>query len=349
MPQSNSLGVGLIGAGFMGGIHAEALARDARAELLWVVDPSTKKARGVARKFAKLRGRRRLCHVTDSITEMLADEKVDTVYIATQPRSHAKLANQSLRAGRHVFVEKPATFTVAEGEQLLRTHRSCKRQLYVGHVCRFFPEYEQIRKRVLAGDVGQPAMVRASRCMGNPGGWYEDKQRSLGVPGDLLLHDFDLVLWMFGPANRVFGFSSARRPPIGEQHFLASIHHKNGVLTHLQGSWAHVDSFRTRFEVSGSDGVIEFDSSRRAPLLTKKARKGRATSALVVPESPATMSPYDRQTSHFLDVLQGRCKPRIQAKEAVLALDTALAAARSARKKQPQSPNALLANKGRRS
>jgi predicted dehydrogenase len=206
-----------------------------------------------------------------------------------------------------------------------------KRRLFVGQVCRFFPEYVSLRQRVQAGDIGRAAMVRASRCMGNPGGWYDDPRHSLGVAGDLMLHDLDLCLWMFGEIERVYAFSRARRPPLGEQHVLASLRHTSGVISHVAASWAHIDGFRTTFEVAGSAGVVEFDSGRRGPLVLKHRKRPGSGDALVVPESPAVRSPYEHEVAHFLDVVEGRTEPRITAAEALRALEIALAVDRSAR------------------
>jgi predicted dehydrogenase len=334
--MTGTLGVAVVGAGFMGEIHAAALAKQEDARLRWVLDHSPKKARRLTRAYRSARStaERGWPKTTESLEAILGDDQVDAVFVCTQPKAHAALAKECLRAGRAVFLEKPITWTVAEGRALLRLAPVKKGRLFVGHVCRFFPEYVQIRERVQAGDIGRPAMVRASRVMGSPGGWYTDPQRSLGVAGDLLLHDFDLALWMFGAAQRVYALSQARRPPIEEQHVLASVRHKDGTISHLEGSWAHVDGFRTRFEVSGSEGVLEFDSSRRAPLLWKQNASGRGKN-LVVPESPSHDSPYDLEVRHFLDVVLGRCRPRITAAEAVQSLELALAAAQSAKLGKP--------------
>jgi predicted dehydrogenase len=150
-----------------------------------------------------------------------------------------------------------------------------------------------------------------------------------------MLHDLDLCLWMFGEVERVYAFSRARRPPLGDQHFLASLRHRSGVITHLEGSWAHVEGFRTRFEVSGSEGVIEFDSGRRAPLVLRRIQRGDRAGALVVPESPSLESPYQAEVRHFLDLLEGRGTPCIEPGEALLALEVALGAARSAEQGRP--------------
>ncbi len=337
MEAAEKLGVALVGAGFMGEIHAGTLAKDPRAELRWVVDPTAAKANKVARQYRASTESRSSSRIrkTPELDDALADEKVGAVYLCTRPRSHFSLATACLKAGKAVFLEKPVTFTLAEARRLEKRAAQQQAPLIVGHVCRFFPEYVRIRDAVQAGDIGTPSMVRASRVMGNPGSWYADPKRSLGVPGDLMLHDIDLVLWMFGRARRAYAFSKARQPPMEEQHVLASLRHHGGTISHLEGSWAHGGGFRTRFEVSGSDGVLEFDSGRLQPLLLQRLGKRGRGSSLVVPESPSLQSPYDRQTEHFLDVVLEGASPRVTIAEAVHALEVALGVAGSARSGKP--------------
>ena len=201
--------------------------------------------------------------VARSLEELL--DVVDVVDVVTPTPTHLDVAATALAAGRHVLCEKPIARTGADAAALLDAARAADRQLYPGHVVRFFPEYSLMRAAVQAGDVGTPAVLRFARGGMFPtwSSWFADDAQSGGVVMDLMIHDLDIARWVAGEVTSVH----ATRRDVedgGLPHTLAHVvlTHAGGALTHVRGLWgAPHTTFRTSFHVTGDDGVLRFDSA----------------------------------------------------------------------------------------
>lgn len=172
----------VIGAGNMGRAHAAAWAH-LGVPVRWAVAPRRRPDLPAAPDARWATGP----------AEALADPACDLVSICTPTPTHAALAAQALDAGKHVLLEKPIAFTVAEAEQLAEHAARAPGTLMVAHVVRFFPAYAALAARVAAGSVGRPRAVRASRRSAAPRGarWLEDERRSGGMMVDFAIHDID--------------------------------------------------------------------------------------------------------------------------------------------------------------
>lgn len=171
------MNVGLIGAGYLGNIHARILATQG---LRWVgvFDIDRQKAQTVAaeHKLEALAER----------SELLA--RCDAVVIAAATASHYENGKTALLAGKHVFLEKPITTTVAEGEELVALAKQKQLSLQVGHVERFSKAY-----RALGNTHPRPKFVEAHRLT-----QFRPRGTDVAVVLDLMIHDIDLILDLIG-------------------------------------------------------------------------------------------------------------------------------------------------------
>jgi predicted dehydrogenase len=119
---------------------------------------------------------------------------VDAVDLVTPADSHLAIASQCLRAGKHVFVEKPLTLTVAEGRELARVVRDTGRVLQVGHIFRFHPVTEVFRERLAAGAVG-----KVRYCTGRFAG-FKRPRTDVGVTQTDAIHYYDLFAYLLDRA-----------------------------------------------------------------------------------------------------------------------------------------------------
>ncbi|MGF0114750.1 Gfo/Idh/MocA family protein [Promicromonospora sp. Marseille-Q5078] len=254
-PARNADGPGLV-VGFLGagGIaHAHAPAWRALGATILVHSPF-----GADALVAEHGGR-----VASSLDELL--DVADVVDVVSPTPTHRELAAAALAAGRHVLCEKPLARTGPDTVALLEAARAADRQLYPGHVVRFFPEYAALRAAVRAGDVGTPAVLRFARGGMFPAWspWFADDAQSGGVVLDLMIHDLDIARWVAGEVTTVF----ATRRTVerdGAPHALAHVvlTHAGGAITHVRGLWgAPHTTFRTSFLVAGDAGVLRFDSA----------------------------------------------------------------------------------------
>jgi predicted dehydrogenase len=185
------------------------------------------------------------------------------------------------------------------------------------------------------GDVGKPAMARLSRGGAAPRGardWYAKRAASGGVLLDLVIHDFDWLLWTFGPVVRVHARQTAVRGGELASYALAVLRHASGVISHVEGFWGHELPFRTRVEVAGDKGALEYDSLRPVAIELHRTEGSKADRApVVIPESPLAKGPYLLQDEHFVDCVRRRASPDPSPAEALAALRVSLACLASAR------------------
>jgi predicted dehydrogenase len=187
--------VGIIGAGTIGNIHAEALAATGQAELVALCDID-------AVKLAAQGERHKAKACFADYREVIASE-AEAVFVCVPNALHKEMAIAALEAGKHVFLEKPSALNAAETAEIAAAADKAKGVLQMGMVWRESPEAELIREYVQAGRFGQVYQMRTVllRRRGIPGmgGWFTTKAMSGGGPMiDLGVHWFDLSMWMSG-------------------------------------------------------------------------------------------------------------------------------------------------------
>lgn len=318
--------VAIVGAGFIGTVHASCLHQIPSVDIAYVFDIDLKKAKAVAKSVD--------AKVADNLDVILRDKSIDCI-IHALPTSHRfDFLKEYVKAEKNIFCEKPLARTLEEGEEILKLLKNYKKQVMIGHVLRFFWEYKTVRDLILNGEIGTPGIVRMSRCCGFPGtasSWYNDFFQSGGVALDLIIHDFDWLIWTFGRIDRISAKGMAPKKISCSDYVLAIAHLKDNVIAHIEGSWVEPPkTFWTAFEISGSGGLIEFDSRNLKPFVftprddPKKKRPGVA-----IPEIPLLESPYLTQMRHFINCVEKDEKPFIRVDEAFDALKISLAAIES--------------------
>lgn len=323
--------IGIIGAGFMGSTHAAGWAGTG-ARLAGILGkPGEAAARHLAEKYA--------AQVFDDLAAMLPH--VDVVDICTPTHLHFEQALMAAQAGKHIFCEKPLTRTLAEGQRLIAACKQAGVKLSVGHVVRFFPEYRQAKALVDGGQIGQLAVLRLSRetfcpkkCEDN---WFVDFEKSGGVILDLMVHDFDYARWLAGDVVTVFARNILSTEPDAQlDHALVILTHKSGAISHIEGSWAYPPPmFRTRFEISGSGGMIDHDSQAATPIdIFMHKRDDGQTPDIPTPTSPIREDPWTTQIKAFYRALVDDLPLPVPAEEGLAALQIGLAAIESARTKK---------------
>ena len=322
--------VGIIGAGSMGATHAEAWA-ETPASIVGFVAGTEAGAEGLAAQYG--------ARAYPSLEAILAD--VDAVDICTPTHLHYEMALAAAEAGKQIVCEKPLARTLEQGQAMVAACRRAGVRLLVAHVVRFFPEYALARSLVADGRIGRPAVLRLARGSYRPkkplGNWFLDVEKSGGLLLDLMIHDFDYARWVAGEVESVYARSiatgAAPRPDAPVDYGIAILRHTSGALTHVAGAWAYPPPvFRTRLEIAGDGGLIEFDSADTAPiqLLLRTGEEGGSPD-VGLPASPLSESPYTTQIKEFYAALAHDQPARVTAEDGLAALQIALAAGESAR------------------
>ena len=158
MMSSNRAGhrlrVALVGCGQIADAHLQELRRTPAVSIVAVCDQHNELARQAAVRFG-------VDMAFDNVAGMLAASRPDVVHVTTPPQSHRPLVLQCLAAGAHVYVEKPFTLDACEAEEVVAAAEARELLVCVGHDQLFDPAWQECRRRVSSGDVGEVVHVDA--------------------------------------------------------------------------------------------------------------------------------------------------------------------------------------------
>ncbi|SEQ85243.1 Predicted dehydrogenase [Hyunsoonleella jejuensis] len=210
------LKAGVLGAGHLGKIHLRLLKQSEKYELLGFYDADTSTAQKVADEFGY--------KLFDSIDELI--NAVDVVDIVTPTLSHHDCAIRAITKGKHIFIEKPITNTVAEAEDIRALVALHKVKGQVGHVERFNPAFLAVKE-----DIKTPMFIETHRLA-------EFNPRGTDVPVvlDLMIHDIDIILSIV--KSEVKHISASGVAVISDTPDIANarIEFKNGCVANLTAS-----------------------------------------------------------------------------------------------------------------
>jgi len=314
--------IGLVGAGFIGGVHLNAYANIPEAEVVGVADASRESAVAGAR----LVGARPYA----SYDELVAAEDVDVVDICLPTAFHKDFALKAAGDGKNVILEKPLARTIEDAREILDAFSEGPR-LFVGHVVRFFPEYVGIKEKIDTGELGRIGVVRTSRrspFLRGWNDWYADWRASGGVLVDLLIHDFDFLRWTLGEVERVYARGVLGREYNRLDYALVTLRFEGGAIAHVEGHWGYPGPFNYSIEVAGSRAILSADSTEPAAL-------DLVGSGDEVPDLASGTSPYERELAHFVRCIATGEEPVVKPEDAYEALRISLAATESIVKGEP--------------
>jgi predicted dehydrogenase len=218
-------------------------------------------------------------------------------------------------AGKHALCEKPMALTVeACGRMLEAGKRNKGVILMVAHVLRFWPAYRVLHEAVVGGTYGATRSARFARRSGLPswGPWLLRPQESGGAPLDLLVHDYDQALWLFGAPE------GATARTMGSPNVIeCSLRYPGGLEVAIAGGW-YTDNvpFAMEFDLRTSEGELRYANDH-----LQIVRPSAAATEIALPQE----DPYVTQIAYFIDCCRnGRapveCPPESSAKAVELAL-----------------------------
>jgi UDP-N-acetylglucosamine 3-dehydrogenase len=214
------LKVGVVGVGVMGSNHARVLAEMAGIELVGVVDPDSKQREFVARTLG--------CPEIEDLDALIRGG-VDAVTIAAPTHLHHDIALQCISHGVHVMVEKPIAPTVEEGRAIVAAARRAGVTLTVGHVERFNPAVQSIKRAIQDQDILSIAITRV--------GPFPPRMSNVGVVIDLAVHDIDLIRWFTD--SEIVEIQPQLSSAVAEREDIALLQFRtaSGVLAHINTNW----------------------------------------------------------------------------------------------------------------
>jgi predicted dehydrogenase len=216
----SALKIGVVGVGVMGSNHARVLSEMSGVRLVGVVDPDRKQREFVARTVG--------CAAFDDLDALLRSG-VDAVIIAVPTHLHHEIALECIRRGIHLLVEKPIAPTVEEGRDIVAAAHRAGVTLMVGHVERFNPAVESIKRAIKNQAILSIAITRV--------GPFPPRMSNVGVVIDLAVHDIDLIRWFTD--SEIVEIQPQLSSAVAEREDIALLQFRtaSGVLAHINTNW----------------------------------------------------------------------------------------------------------------
>jgi predicted dehydrogenase len=253
-----TLNVAIVGAGFMGQLHAKSVADCDTARLAAIVDINADSGRAVADGFG-------VNHYS-TVEDALQAGGIDAYVVALPDRHHAGAASTLLKAGKPVLLEKPMAHSLAAAKEIAQAAQAGGARLMVAQLLRFDPRYVAAAKAVADGLIGEPLHAKAGRIANRVVGTRMNGTSS--VLFYLGVHDADAIQWVTGsPVNRVYSRAVSKlMPSLGvqsEDAIVSVVDFENGAVGQLFNGWTRMETdpvgIDGRLEVFGTEGVVEVD------------------------------------------------------------------------------------------
>jgi predicted dehydrogenase len=300
-----SVRIGVAGLGYWGPNLARNFSR--MADLTWLCDSSPERLERAVVGYPGTRA-------TSSLEDLLEDDELDAVALATPVATHAELAERVLRAGKHCFVEKPLAQSVEEAERVVAAARDGGGVLMVGHLLEYHPGVQLLKDVIDSGELGEIRYLYSNRV--NLGVLRPDENAlwSLGA------HDVSVLLRLAGEEPyecRAVGESYMREGI--EDVVFCYMRFPSGLAAHMHLSWLDPHKDR-RLTVVGSKKMATFDDMELERKLTVYdkgfdeswasygeyiARSGDISSPRVSNEEPLSI-----ECRHFVERVEDGAEPR---------------------------------------
>lgn len=323
-----TLNVGIVGAGRIGNVHAQSITYHIpQARVVRVTDVNAQAAQALAARYG-------IPAWGTDYMEIVRDPQVDAVLVCSPTPTHAQIAIEAMRAGKHVFCEKPDAISPELAQQMQQTAQACGRTLMVMRNNRFVPASRFARDYIQSGAAGD---IYAAHCAwqrrrGIPGkgGWFTTKARSGGGPLiDLGVHMIDLALWLMGNPkpvsvtgctyskfadstladsdNAAFGDAQEEGSYDVEDLAMGFVRLDNGACLTIEFSWAsNVERERRFVELYGTKAGLKWEDEA---LSLFEERNGALVDARpCLPRVPGNYG-HEQNLRNFADVLLHGAQP----------------------------------------
>lgn len=222
--MNKQLTIGVLGAGHLGKIHLRLLNESSRYQLVGFYDPDQNAAKALAQSTAYT--------YFDSAEELIA--ACEVIDIVTPTLYHFEVAKKCIAAGKHIFIEKPITHTVAEAEELVALAKAKRIKGQVGHVERFNPAFKAIKEHL-----GKPMFIESHRLAE-----FNPRGTDVSVVLDLMIHDIDIILSVI--SSPIKHISASGVAVVSETPDIANarIEFENGAVANLTASRISLKNMR---------------------------------------------------------------------------------------------------------
>ncbi len=320
------LRVGLLGAGRIGQVHAVNIAGHAKSQLAAVSDVFTAASESLAAQYGAKAA---------SSDEILADDSIDAVLVATSTDTHSDLIEKATAAGKAVLCEKPVDLSLARAQACREKAAATGKPVMIGFNRRFDPNFGALKASLEAGEIGKAELLSVTSFDPAPPPVSYIKV-SGGLFRDMMIHDFDMATFLMGEAPvtvQAVG-SSLVDPAIGEagdvDTAVVTLTYADGRIAVIKNSRRALYGYDQRVEMLGSDGLLQAQNMLENTVV-------KSTTAGVTGAKPTYffleryMPAYAAEWAAFVAAVTSGAAMPVGLDEGVAALAMAEAAGRSAR------------------
>lgn len=261
--MTSEVGLGLIGAGAIGRVHANNIQKSIKGAMLAAVADVDQKAAQAVAGEAK---------VFSDYHEMIKDSSVDGVIVCTPPFLKMDITRAAAEAGKAVFCEKPISVTLEDTDKMVGIVKKSGIKFQVGYQRRFDSSYVRARKVVESGELGKLLLLKEHN-RDPPGpilGWSTVPAKSGGIFLDTTSHDFDAVRWLSGAeVERVYAEGAALvYDELGKNGDFDTttvvMKLTNGALAYVDSCYNTVYGFDARLEMLGTKSAVAVDIGEKS-------------------------------------------------------------------------------------
>ena len=317
------IGIGIIGAGHMGRVHARVLSRDERVRIVGVCDEVNEKAELLAKQYN--------AKAYLDYQDLIEDPDIDAVYVTTPNAHHVKPVLCAIEHGKHIFSEKPMSTSLKSSKRILEAVKRSNVKYQVGHNRRFCPVYkkakELITRRKVIPYIADVKIVRGE--LQKPS-WVGDLKISGGLLYESVIHILDLLRWLMGEVIEVNCLAKANVYTNHPNDFVISLKFKDNRIASITASGHATWIFPfERVEIYGDHSCLiteEMSKIRYSPGLKREIRTWDF-SKLPIEKAWG----YEEEDKLFIDALLGKEKIPVDVREGYKAVELVEACYRSAR------------------
>jgi len=336
------LSVGIIGTGWCGGIRAETCAASPLVNSLHLAEVKPE-------RLAELARATQARTATTDYRDLLRVGGLDAVYVSATPETtHYPIARECLRAGKHVFLEKPIALELEEADDLIALARAQRVKFTIGYSQRFNPKFAYVKKAVRTGAIGRPVSALVSRHITRGLGRKISGRIKLSPAAMEATHDLDFVLWCLEPARPVRVYSQMNygvmRDTSGgdvpDTQFI-TVTMDSGLSFVVGAGWTLPPGYpnyaTTWIEVVGTQGAVMVDDSHRDLVLNTTEHGMRLPLSTMPGEfvDHTYAGPMAAETVHFLEAVAYDRPVMVTPEHARLVMEVYIAADLSAERNEP--------------
>ncbi len=336
----NRINVAVIGAGWVGGIRANACAQTFHVDELHIAEIDPERAAAIAEETGAAR-------VTSDWRELVDDPAIDAVIFASTPESQRfPMVRAALQAGKHVLVEKPIAPTFNEADEAIALSEANGLKIAVGYTRRFDPKYAFINKALKDGRIGEPVTCLVSRNITREIG-TKIKGRSKMSPAAMGgTHSIDFLLWCLQPRLPVRVYSQQSGKLFNQisdtpDHQWIMVTMDDGTTITAGSGWilplGYPQYSQSWIEIIGTDGALTVDDTHRDIRVNTTADGIRYPMSSMPGEQVEHVfaGAMVDETLHFVEAVALDKPVLATAREARLVMEVTMAADRSAETGEP--------------